>query len=116
MNDATKPGTPEFEKTQQLAEPSWSRAIALAFGWMLGGVIVVAIVAGLLNGLNLVDGEDEVVVLWVAAPVAIGVPIVSGLVHRSWRVALVVPLFAALAGAVSFVVFEIVVFSSFRAV
>lgn len=101
---------------QQPLDIPWSRAIALAFGWTLGGVVAVAIVAGLLNGLNLVDGQDVVIVLWVAVPVAIAVPVVSGYVHRSWRVALVVPIFAAVAGAVAFVVFLIVVFSSFRAV
>lgn len=88
----------------------------MAFGWTLGGVVAVAIVAGLLNGLSLVDGRDEVIVLWVAVPVAIAVPVVSGRIHRSWRVALVVPIFAAVAAAVSFVVFMMVVFSSFRAV
>ena len=114
MNDETKAGTSETEQTQQLAELTWGRAVGLALGWTIGGAV--AIVAGLLNGLDLVDGQDVVVVLWVAVPVAIAVPVVSGLVHRSWRVALVVPNFAAVAGAVAFVVFLIVVFSSFRAV
>lgn len=113
MNDETKTGTSETEQTQQLAELTWWRAVGLALGWTIGGVVMVAIVAGLLNGLDLVDGQDVVIVLWVAVPVAIAVP---GLVHRSWRVALVVPIFAAVAGAVAFVVFLIVVFSSFRAV
>ncbi len=116
MNDETKTGTSETEQTQQLAELTWWRAVGLALGWTIGGVVMVAIVAGLLNGLDLVDGQDVVIVLWVAVPVAIAVPVVSGLVHRSWRVALVVPIFAAVAGAVAFVVFLIVVFSSFRAV
>lgn len=116
MNDETKARSPETEKTPQLAEPTWGRAVGLAFGWTVGGAVVVAIIAGLLNGLDLVDGQDVVVVLWVAVPVTIAVPVVSGFVHRSWRVALVVPIFAAVSGALAFVVFLVVVFSSFRAV
>lgn len=88
----------------------------MALVWTMGDAVVVAIVAGRLDGLDLVDGGDLVIALWVAVPVAIGVPVLSGFVHRSWRVALVVPLFAAVVGAIAFVVFLIVVFSSFRAV
>lgn len=84
MNDEMKARSSETEKTQQLAEPTWGRAVGLALGWTVGGVVAVAIVAGLLNGLDLVDGQDVVVVLWVAVPAAIAVPVVSGLVHRSW--------------------------------
>ena len=57
MNDKIKAGTSETEQTQQLAELTWGRAVGLALGWTIGGAVVVAVVAGLLNGLDLVDGQ-----------------------------------------------------------
>lgn len=46
MNDQIKAGTSQTEQSQQLAEPTWGRAVGLAFGWTIGGVVMVAIVAG----------------------------------------------------------------------
>jgi len=93
---------------------SWWRATALSLAWVVAGTIAVSAAIGVLNGFGLVHGRDEVVALWVAIPSALLLPVISGLYHRSWKVALVVPLFAVLALVVAGIVFLLVVFASVR--
>lgn len=89
-------------ESQQPAVMPWPRACALALGWTGGGVAAAAVIAGLLNGLNLVNGQDMVVGLWVAV---LTVPVVLALsqaVHRTPRVAMMTLLFLIPAGLFGF--------------
>ena len=79
-------------------ELTWSRACLLALGWTVGGIVATAIAAGLLNSLSLVDGQDMIVTFWTGIVVAVGVMAGSPLVHRSWRVSVVLPLLLVPAG------------------
>lgn len=69
-------------------EMTWSRACLFAAGWTVGGIVVTAILAGLLNGLSLVNGQDMVVTFWTGIFVALGVIAGAQSVHRSMRVAI----------------------------
>lgn len=71
-----------------LSEVLCSRVWLLALGWTVGGMVATAILAGLLNGLNLVDGQDMVVTFWTGIFVALGVITEAWSVHRSTQVAI----------------------------
>ncbi len=59
------------------SELTWSRACLLALGWSVAGMVATGILAGLLNGLSLVSGQDMVETFWTGIFVAVGVMVAS---------------------------------------